>query len=85
MSKRFLTYQEPIRNVKLASSDLFDSINRELRQNPGKIFVAHCSPNLYRHMNANGNLNWKIFLENIGPVVRLLEDKKLQGFNFEVV
>ncbi|MAW46850.1 MAG: ribonuclease E/G [Rhodospirillales bacterium] len=85
LSKRFLTYQEPIRNVKLASSDLFDSINRELRQNPGKIFVAHCSPNLYRHMNANGNLNWKIFLENIGPVVRLLEDKKLQGFNFEVV
>jgi Rne/Rng family ribonuclease len=85
LSNRFMTYQEPIRNVKLASSDLFDSINRELRPNPGKILVAHCSPNLYRHMNANGNLNWKIFLENIGPVVRLLEDKKLQGFNFEVV
>ena len=85
LSHRFMTYQEPIRNVKLASSDLLDLINRELRQNPGKIFVAHCSPNLYRHMNANGNSNWKIFLGSIGPVVKLLEDKKLLGFNFELV
>ena len=85
LSHRFMTYQEPIRNVKLASSDLLNSINRELRQNPGKIFVAHCSPNLYRHMNADGNPNWKIFLGSIGPVVKLLENKKLLGFNFELV